>query len=712
MSATLFSRDWYRIAELKPVLRRHITVTPHRYRGRRWYLLEDHVTGQIRRISPESYLIVGLMNGTRTVDKLWELSSQRLAESMPTHEELLQLLSSLYQSNLIRMDMTGDIRELFERGTEATRKRWMTKLKSPLSIQIPLVDPERFLTATQHLVKPFFSTVFLLVWIMLVGNMLILAAQNWDELTKNVADRVLAADNLILLWMIYPVIKLIHELGHGYCVKRGGGEVHELGIMLLVLMPMPYVDASASSAFADKKKRMLVGSAGILIELFIAALAMIVWVNAESGLVKSIAYNVMFIAGVSTVLINGNPLLRFDGYYILADYLEIPNLGQRANQYWGWLSKRWLFGIKGLPSPAYDRREAAWLGCYGLLAFLYRIFLMITIILFVAQQYFFIGVVLAVWSVMGTFIFPNLKTIFKAWQDSDIRISKRSPTLVIPVCFGIVLLLLVMIPLPISTTVHGVVQFDDSRRVIVRENCFITHVHKLTGAQVQRGELLLECQNKELEKENQVLQQQLMEASAQQLGFWDDPVNLNIYQEELERLKSEIRESEARIDALNIRAETDGIWTVKNAGDLPGTFVKRGALIGHILSDRDIKVRAMVPESDIKLVRERVTRVQAMKAADLEQTYTPDQWKIFPSTSRQPASPILIESSGGEIMIDPSADQLQSLLAFFPLVMDFNYLPHSRVDERIYIKFEHPPEPVIFRIYRTVRRTFLTYFDV
>ena len=134
MTATLFSRDWYRIAELKPRLRDHITVHAHRYRGKRWYLLEDHITGQVRRLTPQSYLIAGLMNGERSVDQLWDISSHRLGEEMPTHEEMLQLLASLYQGNLIRMDIGGDVDELFERGHEARRKRWLAKLKSPLSM--------------------------------------------------------------------------------------------------------------------------------------------------------------------------------------------------------------------------------------------------------------------------------------------------------------------------------------------------------------------------------------------------------------------------------------------------------------------------------------------------------------------------------------------------------------------------------------------------
>lgn len=712
MSANLFSRDWYRIAGLKPRLRRHVTVSPHRYRGRRWYLLEDNVTGQIRRITPESYLIVGLMNGERSVDRLWELSSKRLAEAMPTHEELLQLLANLYQGNLISMDLSGDIAELFERGKEATRKRWLTKLKSPLSIQIPLIDPERFLRATQSWVRPFFTPVFALIWLALFVNMLVLAGQHWDELSKNVGDRVLAADNLLLLWLIYPIIKLIHELGHGYCVKRGCGEVHELGIMILVLLPMPYVDASSAAAFPDKKQRVLVGSAGILIELFIAALAMIVWVNAEPGLIKSIAYNVMFIAGVSTVLVNGNPLLRFDGYYIFSDYFELPNLGQRANQYWAWLSKRLLFGIKGLPSPAYDRREAAWLCGYGFAAYIYRIFLMITIILFVAQQYFVIGVILALWSVIGTFVWPNLKNLAKAWQDNDIKGSRRNPTLVVGLCAGIVVILLVALPLPLSTSIEGVVQLGDSRRIIAKESCFIADVYQPSGAQVSRGELLLTCQNRELNKALEVLQQQWLEASAQRQGYWDDPVNINIYEEELTRLQSEIDESRSRIESLKLYATDDGTWTLRNAEDLEGKYVQRGELIGHIASDYAIQVRGMIPEADIKLVRERVESVKAIKASQLSKEWLPTDWRVYPSTSRQPASNILTESGGGEIKMNPEADQSETLLPYFPVLVEFERLPNVYVDERVFIRFEHPPEPLVFRLYRVIRRTFLTYFNV
>lgn len=713
MSATLFSHDWYQIADLKPRLRDHITVNAHRYRGKRWYVLEDHVTGQVRRLSSQSYLIVGLMNGERTIDRLWELSSQRLGEEIPTHEEMLQLLASLYQANLVRMDISGDIGELFERGQEAQRKQWMAKLKSPLSIKIPLVDPERFLLATQKYVKPLFSMVVLLLWCLLIISMLTLVGQHWKELTENVSDRILAADNIVLLWLIYPVIKLLHELGHGYCIKRGGGEVHELGVMLLVFIPMPYVDASSSSAFADKKQRMLVGSAGIIVELFIASLAMLVWANAEPGMIKSIAYNIIFIAGVSTVLVNGNPLLRFDGYYILADYLEIPNLGQRANQYWGWLCKRFIFGVQGVASPAYDKREALWLFSYGFGALIYRLFLMVSIILFVAQQYFVIGVILALWSFIGTLIWPNLKMLYKTWQDSDIRSGSRSPTVMIPVCTGIIALLLGLLPLPLTTSVEGVVQMNKQHRVLAEESCFIEQLYKQAGEAVYKGDLLLSCENRQLRTEQQVLQQQYEEANAQRQSVWNDPVQLKIYDDELLRLQSELTESQKRLASLRLYAQAAGIWSVRSGADLPGVFVKRGDLIGYVITDNNITVRGMIPESEIELVRGYVVAMHALKSSDLSIALTPSSWSVFPAATRDPVSQILTEAAGGKVTMDPSAkDSPKSLQQYFIVALKFDSLPVTYVEERIHLQFEHPPEAIIYRIYRLVRRTFLEYFDV
>jgi len=712
MSASLFSRDWYRIGELKPRVREHITVHAHRYRGRRWYLLEDHMTGQVRRLTAQSYLIFGRMNGERTVDELWDIASRRLGEDMPTHEELLQLLASLYQSNLIRMDISGDVSELFERGSEAKRKRWMGKLKSPLSIQIPLLDPDRFLQATLKYVRPVFTRSALALYCVLLFSMLFLVGRHWDELTGNIVDNVLAADNLALLWFIYPVIKIFHELGHGYCIKRNGGEVHELGIMLLVLMPMPYVDASASSAFPDKKQRMLVGLAGILVELFFAALAMLVWINAEPGLAKSIAFNIMFIAGVSTVLMNGNPLLRFDGYYVLADYLEIPNLAQRATTYWGWLVKRLLFGVTDVESPANDRREALWLFWYGLSALIYRLFLTVTIFLFVAQKYFLLGVILALWSLTGTLLWPNLKLLFTTWRDSQSSSGSRSPRIMMPLVGGLFVLALFALPLPLSTSIEGIVRVNDERRVLAGENCFVTEVTQSAGALVAKGEQLLSCSNPRLEATKITLAQQYIEVLAQRQGAWDDPVQISIYEEELARLGDEIAVNRKQLESLRLYSQAEGVWWVKSAVDLPGRFLSRGDLVGYVTASSDVSVLGMIPESDIELIRDHLLSVEVIRASSLNQALKPTNWHIFPAATTELVSDVLGEEGGGSIVVDPSDPSAKALQRYFLIELKFASVPNPRVEERVLVKFNHPAEPVIYRLYRLVRRTFLQYFNV
>ena len=148
--------------------------------------------------------------------------------------------------------------------------------------------------------------------------------------TTNDAVMGLRPTGGVLLWLCFPVVKFLHELGHAMVTKAGGGEVHEMGLMLLVMMPVPYVDASAANVLRSRWQRAVIGAAGMLTELFIAALAFYAWMLLEPGLLRAVCFNVMLVAGVSTLIFNGNPLLRYDAYYILADLIELPNLAAQS----------------------------------------------------------------------------------------------------------------------------------------------------------------------------------------------------------------------------------------------------------------------------------------------------------------------------------------------------------------------------------------------
>jgi putative peptide zinc metalloprotease protein len=224
------------------------------------------------------------------------------------------------------------------------------------------------------------------------------------------ASGVLAPDNLPLLYLAFILVKVFHEFGHAFaCKKFGreegtGGEVHAMGIMFLVFMPLPYIDASSAWAFRRKWHRAVVGAAGVLVELAIAAVAAIVWARtAEGTAFHAIAYNVMFIASISTVIFNGNPLLRFDGYYVLSDLVEIPNLSQRALGYLYYLVRRYVWRVRKVQSPAHTRGEGVWFVVYGVASTAFRVFISIRIVLFLGdrlpKELFFVAVAFGIGAV-------------------------------------------------------------------------------------------------------------------------------------------------------------------------------------------------------------------------------------------------------------------------------------------------------------------------
>jgi len=323
MSTPMFSPSWYKVAGLQPRLRGHAEVHRHHYRGALWYVLQDRLTGRNHRLSPAAHFIVGMMDGRRTVQQVWELALEELGDDAPAQDEIIRLLGQLHSSDLLLCDVPPNTYELFQRQAKHRKLKWKQYLLSPFSLRFPLWDPDAFLKRWEPIVGRCFTPLGFWIWLAVVGSALVAGLSHWSELTQDVSDQVLAPDNLVILLVVYPLVKLLHELGHGFATRVWGGEVHELGVMFLVFMPVPYVDASSSAAFRDRKRRMVVGAGGMLVELLLSAIALFVWLNVEPGVVRSIAYNVIFIGSVSTVLFNANPLLRFDGYFILADAIEV-----------------------------------------------------------------------------------------------------------------------------------------------------------------------------------------------------------------------------------------------------------------------------------------------------------------------------------------------------------------------------------------------------
>src|SRR5436190_12520326 len=473
MAGTLFSPSWYRVAPLRPRLRSHVDIHRHSYRDEVWFILQDHASGRSHRLTPAAYRLIGLMDGERSIDQLWQLCNEQSGSDAPTQEDVIRLLGQLHAADALICDVPPDTRELFRRFQRQQRRTWRQRLWTPLAIRIPLVDPDRFLARTSFLVRPLFGWVGALLWLAIVAVGLVVAGQNWSALTEDAIDRALAPQNLVLLWFTYPLVKTIHEFGHAYAAKIFGAEVHEIGVMFLVFVPVPYVDASATSSFPDKRQRMVVGAIGIAVEVALAAIALLIWVYAAAGPAHAVAYNIILIGGVSTVLFNGNPLLRFDGYYVLADAIELPNLGQRATRYLGYLVQRYVFGSRDASFPPTDGRAKAWFVFYGIASFVYRIFISIAIIISLGSRFFFIGLLLAIWAGATQVMVPLAKAASFLGSSPRLQRNRHRAIIVSAGTFVAVALLLFAVPFPLYTVAEGITWPSDHSQVRANTDGFI-----------------------------------------------------------------------------------------------------------------------------------------------------------------------------------------------------------------------------------------------
>jgi putative peptide zinc metalloprotease protein len=539
-------------------------------------------------------------------------------------------------------------------------------------------------------------------------------AAHWPELTEDISDRVLAPQNLFLMWLTFPLLKLAHEFGHACATKGWGGEVHEMGVMLLVLMPIPYVDASASSAFREARRRAIVGAAGMLVEVFIAAIALFVWLQIEPGIVRAVLYNIMLIAGISTVVFNANPLLRYDGYYILSDLIQIPNLRVRANQYLGWLMETRLFGVRQ-PEIEATRSERRWFAFFAVASFLYRNFVMLAIAIFIAGQYMIVGVILALWVLITAIFLPLLKGA--AYVVSHPRLRRRR---VRAVSMTVVFLaglyaLLMLVPVPLWTRAEGVIWVPEDAQVRAASDGFVKQVAAVPGSIVTRGHPLLVAENPALDPKIRVLEAQLR--LLQRRAQAEELVNLvrrEITREEIRAAEAELAHMRRLKDELVITSPTSGRFVLAvPPGDLPDRYLRKGQQVGYVVPDAGVTARVMVPQDDVDMVRERTERIEVKLAGRIYNTYPATMRREVPAASNRIANPALSTIGGGRVAVDPRATQEPtSLDTWFDFELELPAVHTIALGEHVYVRFEHGSEPVGWRIYRTVRQLFMRQFTV
>lgn len=715
MIESIFDPSWYRVAALKPRMRAHGQIHKHKYRDQTWYVLQDHASNRFHRFTPEAYSLIKLMDGINNIQEIFDIATEKLGDAAPTQTETIQLLGQLYTADMLQCDISPDTTELFRRFENQKKQKLKQTLRTPLAIRIPFLDPDRFLDKYTPYVRHIFSLPGFIIWLLVVISAMVLVGFHWVELTENVSDRVLAPQNLVLLWLVFPLIKALHELGHGFATKVWGGEVHEMGIMLLVFMPVPYVDASSASAFREQKKRVVVGAAGMLVEVFVAALAMFIWLLVEPGMVKSIAYNVMLIAGISTVLFNGNPLLRFDGYYIMADLVEIPNLASRANKYIMYLLQKYIYGVKEIVTPGSSDGERRWFAFFAIASFFYRMFIYFTIILFIAGKFFFVGILLALWAIATMFVVPLFKGLSYLFQSNQLN-QQRSRALAYTssIAFAIFIFMFV-IPVPWHTVSEGVIWPPEKSMVRMGTSAFIEKVLVKHGEKVNKGQALIICEDSMLSLEIKKKKYELIELVAQQRAFrQSDLVQVDIVNTGIDRVKSELNRAREREGELVIRAPVDGTFYVERINDLPGKYYQQGKPIAYVLYKEINTIRVVVPQDDADLVRNSTKEVEVRLVTNVNETIQATMKREVPAGTKDLPSATLSGLGGGGIAVDPrEKEKLRTFERVFQFDIQMNdYERVSNLGSRVYVRFYHGLSPLAYRWYKSLKQLLLRNFNV
>ncbi|MHC4788081.1 MAG: efflux RND transporter periplasmic adaptor subunit [Planctomycetota bacterium] len=658
-----------RLRAQTPRLRSDTEIVPQTFRGKQYFVLQDPATLQFYRVGPVEREILAQLDGQTTLGEIHERLRRKFAGRAPSFQDLGRFVHMLRHANLTVPDPAEEARWGVQRAAKKRKARLKQKLASFMYLTIPILDPDRFLAAALPYVRWIFSMPFLVLWLGVVGTALVTFSYHFEALTAP-ANGILAPDNLIWLWVAFVLIKACHEFGHAFAAGKQGAEVHRMGIMFLIFMPVLYVDTTPVWAVPGKWRKVLVGSAGMMTELFIASLALFAWLSLEPGLLRTVLYNMIFIASVSTLLFNGNPLLRYDAYYILADLVEIPNLRQRSTQYILYLMRRYLVGERVPPATA-SPREKAWFVVYGVLATAYRCFIVVAILLFIASKLFAVGVAMATVVAVLWVVTPLVKLlnyVFLARSTRPVRLRAVGVFLVV---VGGLAYLLGGIPATAGVRTPCALEPYEQRVLRAEWAGFFARVHVKDGDRVQEGQILAELTNEELDFSIQHMQRR-MEALAARIRMLETrhQASAQAQKYRMEMLRKDLELLRQRKASLTVRAPFGGQIIAPELARTEGRFLNLGDPLFAIASLDKLRVVAVVSDADVPAVRaaqDEGVRIKFASAPD--RVYMARVERVHPSATHAPPPAALSNAAGGEVLLDPHAPQGQRTL-----------LPWYRVD--------------------------------
>ncbi len=566
------------------------------YLGRVYWVIKDPIGSRYVRLQEEEYAILMMFDGTRSLDDVKDAFEDQFPPQKITLDELQHFLGQLHQNGLIVAATPNQGPELLKRSRKRKRQELFQKFTNILAIKFKGFDPDGIFTALMPFARPLFHPLVITFCLVLCLTALSLVLVNFDTFRSKLPEfqRFFSPLNLIFLSLTLGATKVLHEFGHGLTAKYFKGECHEMGIMFLVLTPCLYVNVSDSWLLPNKWHRIAIAVAGVYVECVLAAICTFIWWFSNDGLVNYLALNIMFVSSVSTIVFNINPLLRYDGYYIMADWLEIPNLRQKATKILTRKCSQWFLGMEQPEDPFLPQRNQFLFALYSIAAFCYRWVVMASILFFIYKVFEpwglkIIGQLIAGMSIFSLFVMPVYKVVKFFWVPGRIyKVKKARFYLSLSLLLGLVAFLL-FCPLPYSVIVPAITELRpvESQAVYipdVKGGCRLREIDVAPGQTVAKGCRLGLLESRALEREIlefegrcKSLEMELETLEQLKISRSDAALNMGPLRKSLDAAEKILKQKRRNFDDLSLTAPQNGTvvsppWkpkqTPQNRGEL------------------------------------------------------------------------------------------------------------------------------------------------
>lgn len=604
--------------------RSDLIARPQIARRRRFWCVKDPVALAYFQLSDEEYALLQSLDGRQTLASLRQDIERRTPGAAVSRETLQSFLAGLRRSGLVTAEIpnSGDV--LWQQRQAGRARAFWTSLTNILAIRFRGIDPSGLLRRLEAAFGWLLSPASLLLAAVFVAAAIVFALTRFGEFVDALptADAFFTPANLVVLLTVIGGVKVLHELGHGLTCRRFGGECHEIGVMFLVFAPCLYCDVTDSWMFPRKRHRIAVAAAGIAVELVLAAAATFGWWFSEPGLFHAVCMNVMLVCSINTLWLNGNPLLRYDGYFVLSDLLEIPNLASESRA----AMTRLLFGGDPTSHRPSDGSETV-LVAYGIASAVYRVALTCFIVWMLLQLLTPLGLAPAAYAIAVLCAVTLVTGPVLAIKSA--LLSPRRGRAVVVLAIGLAAVIAAtLLPLPRRIEAAAVLQPRGAHRIYARVGGRLLDA-PAPGSTVERGELLFRLDDPELERDVAKLKGRHVELTtrldALQSRRFDNAAaaaQLSAVQRAMEGVAAQLETRRRSLGDLQIIAPADGTVLPppvrparETPGELPdwsgspldrrnrGCFIESGTLLCLVGDPERLEVMLYVVEDDVEAIQ-------------------------------------------------------------------------------------------------------------